>query len=99
MNYDVKALVKNLRQSKTPFATGYRPAFQMREDYCSTGEITLIDVSMLHFNDIAEAFIRFLTPDVYPHSLWEGKKICFMEGKTITGEAIIKEIYTPILKR
>lgn len=98
MQYDVKALVTNLRKSKNAFATGYRPAFQIRMDYLSTGEIILIDKSSLDFGDTAEAFIRFLTPNVYPFSLWEGKKVYFMEGDNITGEATIKEIYNSILK-
>lgn len=98
MNYDVKATVKNLRPSKNAFATGYRPTFQIRDDYLTTGEIILINKTWLNFNETAEAFIRFLTPELYPNSLSIGMKILFGEGTTITGEAMIEAIRNPILK-
>lgn len=98
MDYDVKATVKNLRQSRTPFASGYRPAFKITPDYLTTGEITLIDKSELGYATACKAFIRFLTPEVYPHCLWKGRKIYFMEGDNITGEAVIDDIYNQLLK-
>ena len=45
--YDIKALVTNKRTSGKFFATGYRPAFQILDDYLTTGEITLINKDIL----------------------------------------------------
>ncbi len=56
MDYDVKATVKNLRQSKTPFASGYRPAFQITPDYLTTGEIILIDKTELAYAMACRAY-------------------------------------------
>lgn len=97
--YDIRAKVTNARESGNFFASGYRPAFDIRDDYSTTGEIILIDSKILEVGDTKDAFIRFLTPDVYPNSLWVGKELIFKEGITITGRAIITEIYNNILKK
>lgn len=97
MVYDVKANVTNLRTSKTPFATGYRPSFQILPNYLTTGEITLIENKILSCGTTSQAYIRFLTPDNYPHSLWVGKIIYFYEGEAVTGSAEIIDIYNNIL--
>ena len=96
--YDIKALVTNKRTSGKFFATGYRPAFQILDDYLTTGEITLINKDILQVNETGEAFIRFLTPEVYPKSLSIGKKIVFQEGDFITGEIIVVAIFNHILE-
>lgn len=99
LQYDIKAQVKNLRRSGNYFSSGYRPAFQVNDEYVSTGEIKLIDKDKLNVGECAEAYIGFLTPEVYPKSMWIGKKIKFMEGNTITGEAIVMEVYNETLLR
>lgn len=96
---DIKVEVRNLRKSGKFFSSGYRPAFQVNENYVSTGEIELIGRDLLNCGESAEAYVRFLTPNIYPNSMWEGKKLLFMEGNEITGEAIIEEIYNEILLR
>ncbi len=95
--YDIKAKVINLRESGNCFASGYRPVFQVTNDYMSSGEIELIGKDILKVGEIAEAYISFLTPAVYPYSMWVGRKLIFMEGRSKTGEAIIEEIYNDIL--
>ena len=94
---DIKAKVKNLRESGNYFSSGYRPAFKIKENYLSTGEIELIGRKKLDVGESCEAYISFLTPDIYPESMWKGKKLIFSEGEKITGEAIVEEVYNQIL--
>ena len=86
---DIKANVTNLRKSGNYFANGYRPAFKINRNYISTGVIELIDGDILKVGESSEAYISFLTPEIYPNSMWKGKKMFFMEGTRITGQAEI----------
>lgn len=97
MKYDVKARVINLRKSGNYFSSKYRPAFQILNDYATSGEIELIDTDKVEVGKWAEAYIRFLTPKEYPHSIWVGREIEFKEGLNVTGKAIILEVYNEIL--
>lgn len=51
MKYDMKAKVTNLRKSGNCFLTKYRPAFQILDDYATTGEIELIDAEKVEVGD------------------------------------------------
>ena len=97
--FDIKATVQNLRKSKNYFADGYSPAFRITENYQTSGRITLIDKDKLEYEEVAEAYINFLTPEVYPNSLWIGKEIEFGEADTVTGKAVVIEIYNHILQK
>ena len=96
MKYDIKAKVLNLRKSGNYFASKYRPTFQILDDYATTGEIELIDTDKVKVGEWAEAYVRFLTPEVYPHSLWVGREIEFKEGLNITGKVIVTEVLNDI---
>lgn len=98
IEYDVKALITNKRETKTAFKTGYRPTFAIHPNYNTSGVITLIHSEWLSFNETQEAYIQFLSPEVYPKSIWIGKEIALMEGHRITGIARIIEIYNVSLK-
>ena len=101
MNYDIKAEIINLRKTKTPFGNKYRPAFSIsnKQNYLTTGEIVFEDQNyFLKFNEKSIAFISFLTPEIYPHTLWVGKNLEFYEGSVMTGKARIFEIYNKLLE-
>lgn len=97
MKYDVKARIINLRKNGNHFSSKYRPAFQILDDYATSGEIELIDTDKVEVGEWTEAYISFLTPEVYPHSVWVGREIEFKEGLTVTGKAIILEVYNETL--
>ena len=80
-----------------PFSGRYRPAFQIDGESVSSGGIRPIGRDDLRFGESAERYIRFLTPEAGPHSLWIGKKLPFMEEKSVTDEAVIEEIRNPLL--
>lgn len=93
IEYDVKAMITNKRETKTAFKTGYRPTFAIHPNYNTSGVITLIHRELLSFDETQEAYIQFLSPEVYPKSIWIGREIALMEGHRITGIARIIEVY------
>ncbi|MFT8352499.1 hypothetical protein [Clostridium saccharoperbutylacetonicum] len=42
--------------------------------------------------------IKFISPEEYPHCLWEGKVINIQEGSNIVGQAVITRIFNNSLK-
>jgi elongation factor Tu len=96
--YDSEAIIKNCRDSKNPFCDKYRPTFAFHKSYLTTGEITLISQNKLEYGEETVALIRFLTPEVYPKSIWIGKKIIFQDGLRITGYAVVTKIMNSILE-
>ena len=99
---DIKVLITNLRESKNPFKSGYRPAFDVgiSEQYLTTGRIDFDDSEFfLGYNQRKEALVSFLTPDIYPRTLWVGRVLSFYEGNRKTGEAEVLKIYNQTLKK
>ena len=97
-DYDIEAIIRNERASKNWFATKYRPSFDIREDYKTSGQIEFIDKERLNFGEEALANIIFLTPEAYPYTLWIGRKLTFGEGINITGYAIVTKVFNKILE-
>ena len=97
MKHDIKAKVTNLRKSGNYFSTKYRPAFQVLDDYLTVGEIELIGTDKVEVGEWAEAYVSFLTPELYPHSIWVGREIDFKEGQNVTGKAIVTEVFNDLL--
>ena len=96
---DVEAMIKNLRPSKNIIYNGYRPAFKVKSNYLTSGEIRFKDVREIEFGDIALAEIRFITPQCYPHCLEIGQVLEFQEGFSVHGYATITKIYNKILEK
>lgn len=95
MKYDVLARVYNKRS--TSFKSGYRPAHRVCEGVLTTGVHTYIGVDMLPHGAKTKAYISFIAPREYKHTLWFGKVVPFYEGNRLTGYAVIEEIYNDLL--
>ena len=57
----------------------------------------MIDAEKVEVGEWAEAYVKFLSPEVYPHSVWVGKEIEFKEGLNVTGKAIVIEVLNDVL--
>lgn len=57
----------------------------------------MIGAETLEVGKWAEAYVRFLSPELYPHSVWVGREIEFKEGLNVTGKVIVTEVYNDIL--
>ena len=84
---------------RTPAADGYRPAHRIREDYLTTGVHHYFDVTEVAPDGEARGTITFITPEVYPNTLWVGRIIDICEGERIVGTATVEKVLNPILQR
>ena len=46
-----------------------------------------------------KAQVWFITPEAYPHSLWEGLILDVAEGAKVVGTATILKVHNPLLLR
>lgn len=66
-------------------------------NYLTTGVHHYYRMNAVPPNGIAKGTITFISPEVYPHSLWIGKKISIQEGARVVGHATITKIFNPLL--
>lgn len=97
-NPDVEAIFEFNGVRKNSVKDGYRPAHLIVDNYLTTGIHHYYDVESVPPNGMAKGTITFLTPEIYPHSLWIGKKIKIQEGERVVGYATITNIYNPLLE-
>lgn len=81
------------------FYNNYRPAHLILNDYFTTGLHQYYDVNGINLKNKGLGTIIFLSPEVYPHSLWFEKKICIYEGSNYVGYALVTKIYNRLLKK
>lgn len=80
-----------------PAFSGYRPSFAVREDYLTSGVIDLLEVEAVAPGQSAKATITFLTPSVYPRTLWVGRILPVHEGAKMVGTAKVVSVFNQIL--
>jgi len=95
---DVEAVFEFNNVRKNPASDGYRPGHLIKENYITTGVHHYYNQSSVPPNGSAIGTITFITPQYYPHCLWEGKKLPIQEGAHIVGYATITKVFNPILK-
>ncbi|HCM33211.1 hypothetical protein [Chryseobacterium sp.] len=84
-------LYDNVR--KTPFSSGYRPAFDFNSGSLTSGRILLRDETQLFYpGEIKEVEINFMFNEFLKNKLNIGEKVFFYEGSNQLGEIEIKEI-------
>ncbi len=96
--WDPDALVEvTFSSRKYPVRNGYRPHYKVKDDYLTTTSHWFIDTGEALPNVPTKAFVKFITPEAYPHSLSPNMSIEVGEGAHIVGKAKILEIYNTIL--
>ena len=98
-DFDIEAIIENLRPSGNVMHSGYRPAHKVNDNYLTTGEIIFVDGLDLLYGNKSLAYIKFITPEYYPNCLWVGKKIQIQEGSILTGYATITKIINKKLEK
>lgn len=94
---DVEAVFVFNTSRMSAVKDGYRPAHLIKDNYLTTGVHHYYDTGCVPPGGKAKGTIKFITPEIYPNSLWCGKKIQFQEGKKVVGYAIITKVLNPIL--
>ncbi len=83
---------------QTPAFSGYRPQHKLHDNYQTSGQHTYLNVDQVAPGETANVAVTFITPDVYPRSLWVGREIDVLEGPRIVGKLRITRILNPILR-
>jgi translation elongation factor EF-Tu-like GTPase len=76
---------------------GYRPQYSVRPDYMTSVEHRFIDASDVSTGQKEKAKVWFITPDVYPGTLWVGREIRVTEGNQEIGNATVLQVFNPLL--
>jgi GTPases - translation elongation factors len=93
---DIEAMITCSRN--TAFFDGYRPAHLIKDDYLTTGTHHYFGRESIEPGESSLGSITFISPEVYPSCLWEGKKITIQEGSREVGYAIVTKVLNPLLK-
>ncbi len=93
-NWEPDALVEvTFTVRRTPALNGYRPQYKVKDDYLTSTHHWFIEKGEAQPNQSTQAFVKFVTPEAYPHCLNPGEKIEVCEGSLVIGWAKILEIY------
>jgi elongation factor Tu len=79
--------------------SGYRPVYDIRADYWTSTHHEFLNADEVVTGAEAPAHVWFITPDVYPHTLWVGRVLTVAEGSRPVGTATVLEILNPLLQR
>jgi hypothetical protein len=79
--------------------SGYRPVYDIRPDYWTSTHHEFISANELSTGEETTAKVWFLTPEVYPKSLWVGRVLKVAEGSRQVGTATVEAVLNPILAR
>ncbi|GMA99473.1 hypothetical protein [Pelosinus sp. IPA-1] len=82
---------------KYPCCSGYRPAHLIKDDYLTTGVHHYHDKQEVAPGESVTGTITFISPEAYPHCLWEEKVMNIQEGSHIVGYAKVTKIFNDLL--
>lgn len=98
-SFDVIAEITNCRATKTTFGNNYRGCCEIKKNYLTSCVIETLDQKPIVWEQTALCKISFITPKVYPASLWVGKAMDLYEGERIVGVMKITKVNNSILDR
>ena len=73
--------------------SGYRPTYDIRPDYWTSVHHEFASDVGVSTGESAVADVWFITPEVYPHSLWPGRVLAVAEGHRIVGKATVQQVF------
>ncbi len=79
--------------------SGYFPHYNIRPDYLTSVRHRFLDMEWVETGQEAKAEVWFLTPDVYPNSLWMNREFEVAEGSRKVGRATIRRVINPTMAR
>lgn len=79
--------------------SGYRPNHLVREDYLTSGVHQYLDKEWVQPGETARANIWFITPEVYPNTMWVGRVFNLQEASWVVGSVKVLSVYNEILKK
>ena len=82
----------------TPVFSGYRPVHKVHDNYLTFAQHEYIGVNQVSLGETASVKVWFITPDVYPKSLWCGREIDVQEGNRFVGKLLVTIILNKALE-
>lgn len=76
----------------------YRPQHKLYDNYWTSGLHKYLDVEEVVPGGTARVAVWFITPEVYPHSLWKGREITVGEGEHAVGTLKVTRVLNPNLR-
>jgi hypothetical protein len=76
---------------------GYRPQYVVKPDYQTSVAHQFLGVDRVWTGERVKAEVWFISPEAYPHSLWEGRRIEIAEGARRVGVATVLKVLNPLL--
>lgn len=83
---------------KGPVFSGYRPIHKIHENYFTSGLHEYIGAGQVEPGKSVSAAVWFVTPEVYPKSLWIGREIDVTEGSRTVGTLTVTKINNELLR-
>ncbi|MTV39139.1 hypothetical protein [Duganella radicis] len=77
----------------------YMPNFAILDDYLTATKIELLNTPELASGGECHANVWFVTPEVYPNTLWRDREIVVSEASHVVGKAIVVTVFNPVLLR
>jgi len=77
--------------------SGYRPVIDIKSDYWTSVHMEFPEVDHVTTGEKVTAEVWFLTPEVYPHTLWVGRTLHVAEGSRQVGEATVLNVFNSLL--
>ena len=88
----IRAKINFFKVRKTPFFTGYRPAFSFVRETFTSGSILLLDREKFYPGDSGVVEIWFVVPESLGDDFGVGKPFTFGEGPSALGDGVVEEI-------
>lgn len=81
----------------TAVLSGYSPAYAMHADYWTSVRHEFIDAGTVEPGAQAQAWVWFVTPEVYPGCVWVGRVFDVAEGRRRVAIATVVEVFNAVL--
>jgi elongation factor Tu len=78
-------------------SSGYRPTVGVHSNYQTSVSLEFEASGLCAPGASVHASVWFLTPEVYPHSLWAGRELEVFEGSRRVGTLQIRSVLNPVL--
>ncbi len=84
---------------KSPVFSGHRPQHSIIDDYLTSGHHEYLNKTRVELGETVLANIWFITPEIYPHTLWIGREIRVQEASHLIGFAKVTKIFNKLLEK
>ncbi len=81
-----------------PVTSGYCPHHLVMPNYLTSGKHHYLGKDSIRPGESVCAYIDFITPEVYPKTIWVGRSLQIQEGEILVGHAIVTKVFNKILQ-